>query len=102
MKKIVSLLILFISISIFAQNPKIGVITGKVVDISTQEELPYVSIVIKNAENKILTGGMTKGYLKSNKFQQEKIVLKYSLSVIKVYQKKLFFLVNPLNIIWEQ
>ncbi|MCF6279079.1 MAG: TonB-dependent receptor family protein [Flavobacteriaceae bacterium] len=59
MKKILTTFILTISISLFAQSPKIGVITGKVVDASTQEELPYVSIVIKDAKDAILTGGIT-------------------------------------------
>ena len=50
---------LFLSISIYSQSPKIGTITGKVIDTETQEELPYVSIVIKDAKNEILTGGIT-------------------------------------------
>lgn len=59
MKKILNLLMLFISITAFAQNSKIGTVTGKVIDTETQETLPYVSIVIKDSKNVILTGGIT-------------------------------------------
>jgi outer membrane receptor protein involved in Fe transport len=59
MKKIFSIFILFASITIYAQTPKIGTVSGKVIDSTTQEELPYVSIVIKDAKDVILTGGIT-------------------------------------------
>lgn len=39
--------------------PKPGSISGKVVDATSRESLPYVSIIIKNAQNKIITGGIT-------------------------------------------
>lgn len=47
------------SLTIHAQNQKIGVVTGKVIDFTTKEELPYVSIVIKDKTNTVLTGGIT-------------------------------------------
>ena len=46
-------------ITTYAQSPKTGTVTGKVIDTETQEELPYVSIVIKDAKNVIVTGGIT-------------------------------------------
>jgi len=39
--------------------PKPGSISGKVVDALSKESLPYVSIVIKDAQNNIITGGIT-------------------------------------------
>lgn len=64
MKKILLLCSLFISLAISAQlpsngNPKTGVVTGKVIDETTKQALPYVSIVIKDAGNKSTTGGIT-------------------------------------------
>ena len=46
-------------ITTYAQSPKTGTVIGKVIDTETQEELPYVSIVIKNTKNVIVTGGIT-------------------------------------------
>ena len=76
MKKIICLCALFLSITINA-NPisknensaKKGVVTGQVTDADTKEVLPYVSIVIKDSNNKVLTGGITndKGEFKIDK-----------------------------------
>ncbi|BAO76727.1 outer membrane beta-barrel family protein [Winogradskyella sp. PG-2] len=38
---------------------KSGSITGRVIDAALNEPLPYVNIVIKDAANKIITGGIT-------------------------------------------
>lgn len=46
-------------ITTYSQSPKTGTVIGKVIDTETQEELPYVSIVIKNTKNVIVTGGIT-------------------------------------------
>lgn len=72
MKKLVQLTILLFSVVLFAQEsvPKIGVITGKVIDHGTQETLPYVSIVIKNSNNQVVTGGITND---DGAFQVDKI-----------------------------
>src|SRR5690606_26528864 len=43
-------------ISVYAQNP--GSISGKVIDQSTKETLPYVNIVVKDGAN-VVTGGIT-------------------------------------------
>ena len=64
MKKILLLCSLFLSLTISAQlpsndNPKTGVVTGKVVDETTKQPLPYVTIVIKDANKKTSTGGIT-------------------------------------------
>jgi len=64
MKKILLLCSLIISLTVSAQlpandNPKTGVITGKVIDETTKQTLPYVTIVVKDASNKSTTGGIT-------------------------------------------
>ena len=76
MKKLICLCALFLSITINA-NPKNenedtikkGSVTGQVTDAETNETLPYVSIVIKDSNNAILTGGITddKGQFKIDK-----------------------------------
>lgn len=64
MKQKLLLLFLLVSSISFAQMsksnlPKPGVISGKVIDQTTKEPLPYVNIIIKDLANKIITGGIT-------------------------------------------
>ncbi|TDQ29860.1 TonB-dependent receptor domain-containing protein [Tenacibaculum caenipelagi] len=64
MKNILLILLTVLSTSIYAQMPKSslpkpGVISGKVIDQTTQQPLPYVNIIIKDAAKKIITGGIT-------------------------------------------
>jgi len=64
MKKLVLLFALTVSFNSFAQMaksnlPKPGVITGKVVDESTNEPLPYVNIVVMDMAGQTITGGIT-------------------------------------------
>lgn len=64
MKKLWLMCLLVTSMNSFAQMakielPKPGIISGKVVDDSTKEPLPYVNIVVKDMANNILTGGIT-------------------------------------------
>jgi len=65
MKKLISLAMLFIAFS-FSSNadtfnePKPGSISGKILDAVLNQPLPYVNIVIKDANNNIITGGITK------------------------------------------
>ncbi len=64
MKKIILLFILTLSISSYAQLDKSkisrpGIISGKVIDQTSKEALPYVNIVIKDVAKKIITGGIT-------------------------------------------
>ena len=72
MKKLIQLSILLVSLLTFAQEstPKIGSISGRVIDQATQEALPYVSIIIKDANNTVLTGGITN---EDGNFSVEKI-----------------------------
>lgn len=64
MKKLVLLFALAVSFNSFAQMaksnlPKPGVITGKVIDGSTNEPLPYVNIVVMDMNRQTITGGIT-------------------------------------------
>lgn len=64
MKKILLLFILSLSINSYAQLDKSkiakpGSISGKVIDQTSKEALPYVNIVIKDNAKKIVTGGIT-------------------------------------------
>ena len=64
MKQKLYILFLLVSTFAFAQMPKanvpkIGVVSGKVIDNTTKEPLPYVNIVVKDAASKIITGGIT-------------------------------------------
>jgi outer membrane receptor protein involved in Fe transport len=65
MKKLLMLCAFIFALTIQAQTSvkkellKSGTITGRVLDATLNEPLPYVSIVIKNANGDILTGGIT-------------------------------------------
>ncbi len=65
MKKLITLYLLMLTFALQAQTSvrkeilKPGTVTGRVLDATLNEPLPYVSIVIKNAKGEILTGGIT-------------------------------------------
>ena len=65
MKKLLTTLtIFFISLAVSAQNSvtsfdKKGTITGKVIDATLSEPLPYVTIVVKNINGETITGSIT-------------------------------------------
>lgn len=62
MKKLFSIVMLLVAFSIYAQDktlPKIGTVTGKVLDVNLQQPLPYVNVVIKDVNQNIITGGIT-------------------------------------------
>ena len=64
MKKIILLCSLIFSLTLSANvtlndTPKTGVISGKITDSATNQPLPYVSIVVKDATNKLTTGGIS-------------------------------------------
>ena len=64
MKKFVPLLLIFLSLTFYAQNKKedvkkIGFISGKIVDFTTKKNLPYVNIICKNKLGVIVNGGIT-------------------------------------------
>ncbi len=74
MKKLIQFTVMLFTIITFAQEglPKVGVVSGKVIDQTTKEALPYVSIIVKNANNTVLTGGITND---EGLFNIEKIAL---------------------------
>lgn len=60
----VAILMLCTSIIYAEESPKstaivLGSVSGLIIDKNTNEALPYVNIVIKDAKNQILTGGIT-------------------------------------------
>jgi len=64
MKNLILLCSILFSISISAQlpsnnNPKDGVVSGKVIDATSNQALPYVTIIIRDSANKTITGGIT-------------------------------------------
>jgi len=64
MKKILLLCMLTVSFNSFAhlaksELAKPGIISGKVIDETTKEALPYVNIVIYDMAKKVITGGIT-------------------------------------------
>lgn len=63
MKQLFILLILFSSFSSYASidptSDKLGEISGTVLDKNLQQPLPYVTVVVKDMEGNIVTGGVT-------------------------------------------
>ena len=62
MKKLFSLCMLMLCVTLHAQNPapKIGTVQGKVIDAATKEAIPYATIVIKSkADSKVITGAIS-------------------------------------------
>lgn len=65
MKKLLLFCLLSVTLNSFAQLaknklPKPGVISGKVIDDTSKEPLPYVNIVVRDMAKKVITGGITK------------------------------------------
>jgi outer membrane receptor protein involved in Fe transport len=64
MKNLILLCSLFLSFTIFAQLPtnnipKLGAVYGKVIDNTSNNAIPYVTIIVKDLNNKTITGGIT-------------------------------------------
>ncbi|WP_282069550.1 outer membrane beta-barrel family protein [Olleya namhaensis] len=64
MKKLITIALLLLTFSIQAQDktnalPKIGTVTGNVLDVSLNQPLPYVNVIVKDTNNKLITGGIT-------------------------------------------
>ena len=67
MKKLISICLLLVTITLQAQTSvkkspifKSGIITGTILDGTLNEPLPYVNIVVRNLNGGIITGGITK------------------------------------------
>ncbi len=89
------LLLLFISpISALNNDPegndaKKGIISGKVLDAKLKQPLPYVNVIIKNAEGETLTGGITldDGSFKIEKIEEGNVTVSIQYIGYKTYTK---------------
>lgn len=86
MKKITQLCIFLFALMAFAQPPKLelrdGTVSGRVIDSGLNQPLPYVNVIIKDASNTIITGGITDD---NGNFKIEKIpegVIKVEITYI--------------------
>lgn len=90
------LISVFTLISLFqvqANNTPVkdGSITGKVVDASINQALPYVNIVVKNSKGEIITGGITTddGNFKINKVPNGKLLVSVQFIGYKTINKSI-------------
>ncbi|WP_075343361.1 TonB-dependent receptor domain-containing protein [Tenacibaculum agarivorans] len=83
------LFLLYTSLSI-AQN---YTVTGKIVDKITQESIPYASVVIKDLDNTILTGGITNddGIFTISKIKKQTIIFEVQFVGYKNHSKEIQF-----------
>ncbi|RZT95592.1 outer membrane receptor protein involved in Fe transport [Ancylomarina subtilis] len=74
-------------------SSKLGVVSGTIIDKATRVALPYVNIVIRDANNNILTGGITddKGKFNINKIAKGKHVVEIQYMGYKPFVRKLEF-----------
>ncbi|MFD2916351.1 outer membrane beta-barrel family protein [Psychroserpens luteus] len=81
MKTFTQLCICLFTIMSFAQPPKLdlrdGQVSGRVIDASLNQPLPYVNILIKDAADNTITGGITKddGTFEIDKIPEGKITV---------------------------
>ena len=96
MKKITLLCMLLLSIIANAQPPKQnnlrdGSVSGRVIDAQLNQPLPYVNIIVKNATNQTLTGGITKddGTFEIEKIPEGKITISIQYIGYKTVSKNI-------------
>ncbi|ARV07785.1 TonB-dependent receptor [Polaribacter sp. SA4-10] len=96
MKKILLLIMFTVSANSFAQLakdklPKPGIITGKVIDNTTKEALPYVNIVVRDMVKKIVTGGITneEGTFKIKSIPEGKSIIEVQFIGFTMYSKEI-------------
>ena len=106
--------VLFSITAVHATDPdpetdKIGTISGKVLDATLREPLPYVNIIIKNISGEILTGGITleDGAFEIRKIIEGNIIVSVQYIGYKTYNKEVHFgkgnyKVNLGNILLEE
>ncbi len=72
---------------------KNGSLTGIIIDVKTKLPLPYVNVVIRDANNKIITGGITddKGTFVIKKITEGKNTIEIQYMGYKSYVRKLDF-----------
>ena len=78
-----------------ATNPKLsddktGTISGKVLDATLKQPLPYVNIIIKNTKEDVLTGGITSedGSFKIEKVEEGKVIVSIQYIGYKTIRKE--------------
>src|SRR5690606_13998803 len=66
-----------------------GSISGRIMDASLQEPLPYVNIIVKTATNELITGGITQadGTFEINKLPEGKIIVNIQYIGFKTVSK---------------
>ena len=107
MKQFITLLALMLSISTYANidpdpdSDKNGSVSGIIIDKNLQEPIPYVSIVIKNLNDEIITGGITDemGAFKVENipFGKSKLLIQYIILYQQKENTKLIVLLVHLN-----
>ena len=96
MKQLILLFLVAMSIHVQAQETKNsnltpGIISGKVIDQSSKEVLPYVNIVVKDLTKKIITGGITSldGKFKIKNIPQKTSIVEIQFIGYKTFSKEI-------------
>ncbi|WP_299679733.1 outer membrane beta-barrel family protein [uncultured Tenacibaculum sp.] len=96
MQKVLCLFVILISTFSFSQMkkeylPKPGKVSGKVIDKTTQEPLPYVNIIIRDTAKKVITGGITdeKGIFNVPKIPEGKNIVEIQFIGYKTISKEI-------------
>ncbi|WP_461633115.1 TonB-dependent receptor [Labilibaculum euxinus] len=97
-ERILIIILMICSISSYAQADmgveiKNGSLTGIIIDVKTKLPLPYVNVVIRDTNNKIITGGITddKGTFVIKKITEGKNTVEIQYMGYKSYVRKLDF-----------
>ena len=96
MKNLILLCSLFLSFTIFAQLPtnnipKLGAIYGKVIDNTSNNAIPYVTIIVKDLNNKTITGGITddKGFFNIKQIPEGNYIIEVQFIGYKTENQKI-------------
>ena len=89
MKNLFLIFSIFITTIVLGQNNLNTLVKGRVQDSDTQEELPYVNIVVKDSLNNIITGGITntKGVFEIKKIPYGKHIVEFQFIGYKTISK---------------
>lgn len=96
-ERILIVILLLCSFTVFAESTtttvKKGTISGVIVDMKTRLPLPYVNVVVRDINQKILTGGITndKGEFKIGKIEKGKTTVEVQYMGYKPYTKEVEF-----------
>ena len=97
-EKLLIVVLLLLSFTVFAETEvtatvKSGSLTGVILDQKTNEPLPYVNVVIRDANQKILTGGITdeNGKFIIRKIPEGKNIVEIQFMGYKPYRIQLDF-----------